>query len=170
MVKLAPYKLLFINKDGLIDPNEASNAIGINVNTVKKYLRMLVKEGFIVQEMDKYKLTDKGRKLVNSVKNVMENSGKTSYVITDPNTGTPIPLTIKDYRQLYAVIKYKLAPEDVIWEHVKRGYFINWFRDALKDEYIVSKITSGEISDLNKLLEYIEEIINLIDELSVEEK
>jgi len=170
MVKLAPYRLLFVNKDGLIDPNEASNVIGINVNTVKKYLRMLVKEGFIVQEMDKYKLTDKGWKLVNSVKNVMENSGKTSYVITDPNTGAPIPLTVKDYRQLYAVIKYKLASEDVIWEHVKRGYFINWFIDALKDEYIVSKIASGEISDLNKLLEYIEEIINLIDELSVEEK
>ncbi len=166
MVKTAHYKLLFYSKDDVLNPVRLANVLKINVNTVKKYLRILWEEGFVKPHgVGEYMVTEKGKKLINSINNIRGRRDAPSYILTDPSTGQAIPLSIKNYKQLYAVIKYGLVPYNILLEHIRRGYLIEWLRNSIGDQYLADLMERGKIKSIEDLLKYLDKVIDLIEEL-----
>ncbi len=147
--------------EGEVRCDELSELLGLSRGTLRRYLRELLKEGLVIEvSKGTYALTDKGRRVKESLKSVLaEVSEDKAYVVTDPGTGAPVPLKIKSLKHLYVVIKYGLAPEEVLREHLKRGYVSEWVKNVLRDEELAKKL-SGELSEVVKILE---ELVSLAE-------
>lgn len=139
---------------------ELSELAGLSKSTARRYLKELLGEGFLVEvSRGVYTLTDKGRRAKELLQKTLKEVGDDkAYVVTDPNTGASIPLRIRSLKQLYAVVKYGLAPEDVLREHLRRGYVSNWIKDVLGDEELASGLSSR---DLDEVVKIIEELLSL---------
>jgi len=166
MVKTAHYRLLIYADKGVLRCESLAKKLGISVNTVKKYLRLLEREGMIkASGIDAYVLTNRGMLLLKSLKNI---AGATPppYRVVDPISGELIPITIKNYLQLYVVIKYGLIPEDAVNAYIKSGDLIKWFEQHVGDLYLAEEVKKGRIKSARDLVEYLEKVINLMRELN----
>ncbi len=165
MGKRAFYKIiLYSNDKGELLVNDIAQKLGVQLNTVRKYLKILEKEGLVKPlDIDKYVLTEKGLKFKNSLYRIAEAVSVEPYVVTDPSTNKPLTIQIRNYKQLLAVIEYGLAPLSILEEHLKRSYIAQWARDAVRDEYLVEAIRSGEIKNISDLREYLREVVGLIE-------
>ncbi len=165
MVFVSHYKIILAsNEKGIIDPKAISEKLGLSISTVRKYIKNLVNEGLIIYKDGVFELTEKGEALKKSLlklRNKVE-QGISPYLVTDPDTGAPIPLSIKNYEQLYIVIEYGLAPRNVLEEHFRRGYLAKWIKEVLGDEYFTKLYSEGKIKTLDDLKNYIKNIIKLI--------
>jgi len=142
--------------------DELSELVGLSKSTLRKYVRELLEEGFVVEvSRGVYALTDKGKRVKESLKSVLtEVSEEKAYVLTDPSTGTPVPLKIRSLKHLYVVIKYGLVPEGILREHLRRGYVSEWVKNVLGDEGLAKKLSTEDLSEVVKTLE---ELIGLTE-------
>jgi len=165
-MKAAHYRVMLTAEGDLINPEHAAEKLGVQVNTVKKYLRMLVKEGLVqVVEPGIYKLTDKGKLFLESINASRSGGSGVEYVVTDPSTGSPIPLKFRNYEQLLAIYRYNLAPVSVLEEHFRRGYVTAWVK-SIGDRYLAKLIEDGVIKDFKSFIEYLEKIVDVTRECS----
>jgi len=166
MVKTAHYKLLLQLEKEELSPEALAKKLGVHVNTIKKYLRLLEREGLVkIAGLDNYTLTEKGKLFLTSIKKIA-NANEHTYVVTNPDTGEPIPLSFNNYKQLLIIYKYGLVTRDILEEHFKRGYITEWIKNSIGDEYLVKKIEEGEVKSLKDLIEYIEKIVNIVEEIT----
>ena len=142
--------------------DELSELVGLSKSTLRKYVRELLEEGFVVEvSRGVYALTDKGKRVKESLKSVLtEVSEEKAYVLTDPSTGTPVHLKIRSLKHLYVVIKYGLVPEGILREHLRRGYVSEWVKNVLGDEGLAKKLSTEDLSEVVKTLE---ELIGLTE-------
>ncbi|MET1160205.1 MAG: winged helix-turn-helix domain-containing protein [Thermoprotei archaeon] len=166
MVKTAHLRLLLhASEKGILRGEVLAYKLGVHVNTIRKYLKLLEKEGMIVPSgIDEYSLTEKGKKFLESLKKVAAQKPK-PHIVVNPTTGEKIPLVISNYEQLYAVLKYGLIPREVIEEYIRRGLLAKWIREEVGDEYLAELLETGSISKPEELLEYLDKVINLLREL-----
>ncbi|ABN70478.1 regulatory protein, MarR [Staphylothermus marinus F1] len=164
MSRRAFYRIiLYSGENGELEPVKIAQQLGLQLNTVKKYLKTLEKEELVRRIDDKrYQLTSKGLKLKKSIERLKEIKTPEPYIITNPSTGEPLQLTVRDYKQLYAVIEYGLAPRNILEEHLKRGYFLEWIKNVFNDEFLVELINEGRITTIDDLKNYLKEIIGLL--------
>ena len=148
--------------EGEVTFDELSELVGLSKSTLRKYVRELLEEGLVIEvSRGVYALTDKGKRVKESLKSVLaEVSEEKAYVLTDPNTGVPVPLKIKSLKQLYVVIKYGLVPEGVLKEHLRRGYVSEWVKNVLGDEELAKRLSTEKLSEVVKTLE---ELIGLTE-------
>lgn len=148
--------------EGEVRCDELSELVGLSKSTLRRYLRELLEEGLVIEvSRGTYALTDKGRRVKESLKSVLaEVSDDKAYVVTDPATGAPVPLKIKSLKHLYVVIRYGLVPEEVLREHLRRGYISEWVKNVLGDEELAKKLSTTELSDVVKT---IEELVSLTE-------
>ncbi|MEO3994007.1 MAG: winged helix-turn-helix domain-containing protein [Desulfurococcaceae archaeon TW002] len=148
--------------EGEVRYDELSELVGLSKYTLRRYLRELLEEGLVIEvSKGTYALTDKGRRIKESLKSILtEVSDDKAYVVTDPGTGVPVPLRIKSLKHLYVVMKHGLAPEEVLREHLKRGYVSEWVKNVLGDEELAKKLVTEDLSGVVKVLE---ELISLIE-------
>ncbi|MCD6301080.1 MAG: winged helix-turn-helix transcriptional regulator, partial [Staphylothermus sp.] len=95
MVFVSHYKIVLVtNDEGIIDPRYVSEKLGLSISTVKKYIKILVSEGFITYENGLFKLTEKGEILKKSLLKLKnkEKQEINPYVVTDPESGNQLPL------------------------------------------------------------------------------
>ncbi|MEM2004750.1 MAG: winged helix-turn-helix transcriptional regulator [Zestosphaera sp.] len=149
--------------EGEVRCDELSELVGLSRSTTRRYMRELLDEGYVIERSrNVFILTDKGRAVRESLQRVLKNADdERAYVVTDPSTGTPLNLKIKSLRQLYVVIKYGLVPEDVIREHLRRGYISGWVRDVLEDEELARKLS---VSDLDEVIRILRELTSLTEQ------
>ncbi len=165
MVFVSHYKIILASNDkGIIDPKTISEKLGLSISTVRKYIKNLMNEGLLIYKDGVFKLTEKGEALKKSLLKLKDKAeqGISSYLVTDPDTGAPIPLSIKNYEQLYVVIEYGLAPRNVLEGHFRRGYLAKWIKEVLGDEYFTKLYSEGKIKTIDDLKNYIKNIIKLI--------
>ncbi|ADI32165.1 winged helix-turn-helix domain-containing protein [Staphylothermus hellenicus] len=164
MGKRAFYRIIFYSKEnGELEPAKIARQLGLQLNTIRKYLKTLEKEGLVERINDKkYQLTSKGLKLKKSIERLSETKTPEPYIITNPSTGEPLQLIVRDYKQLYAVIEYGLAPRNILEEHLKRGYFIEWIKNVFNDDFLAELIEEGQITTIDDLKNYLKEIIGLL--------
>lgn len=148
--------------EGEVTCHELSELVGLSRSTMRRYLRELLKEGLVIEvSKGTYALTDKGRRVKESLKSILaEVSEDKAYVVTDPGTGVPTPLRIRSLKHLYVVIKYGLAPEEVLREHLRRGYVSEWVKNVLGNEELAKKLVTEDLSEVVKVLE---ELISLTE-------
>jgi len=158
-LKTAHYKLLFTAENNTINPEIAARKLNVQVNTVKKYLKALMDEGLIEPGGPGiYKLTDKGRMLLESIVKTRKSSEK--YIVTNPETGQPLLLTFSNYEQLLAIFRNNLAPVEVLEEHLRRGYLTAWIK-SIGDHYLAELLEKGVIKDFKSLAEYLDKIVEI---------
>ncbi len=167
MDKPAYYKLLFLFENNKASIEELHRKTGLAVSSIKKYLNILESKGFVRRidyKTNTFELTEKGRLFREAVSRLIDLNEKNipEYVITDPDTGTPLPLKIKNYEQLLAILRYKLVEPGIIEEHLKRKYLSEWIRNALGDTYISSLIDQGQIKTVNELIREVERIVKVV--------
>ncbi|MFN3268838.1 MAG: winged helix-turn-helix domain-containing protein, partial [Zestosphaera sp.] len=77
--------------EGEVTCHELSELVGLSRSTMRRYLRELLEEGLVIEvSKGTYALTDKGRRVKESLKNILaEVSEDKAYVVTDPGTGAP---------------------------------------------------------------------------------
>jgi len=162
MVRVAHYRLLLVAEGDTVSVDTLAKGLGIRTNTVKKYLRLLEREGY-VRAIDRnlYTLTDVGKTFRESLLKV-RGSLSAKYVVTDPSSGQAIPLTFSNYLQLLIIYKYGIAPKEVLEEHFRRGYLIEWIKNVVGDQYLIKLINEGKVNDLGSLMNYIESVVNII--------
>jgi len=148
--------------EGEVGFDELSGLVGLSKSTLRRYVRELIEEGFVIEvSRCVYALTDKGKRVKESLKSALaEVSEEKAYVLTDPSTGAPVPLKIKSLKHLYVVIKYGLVPEGILREHLRRGYVSEWVKNVLGDEELAKKLSTEELSEVIKTLE---ELIGLTE-------
>ncbi|MEM4451777.1 MAG: MarR family transcriptional regulator [Thermosphaera sp.] len=160
------YKLLMLaDEDNTIDVSKACRIFNASPSTVRKYLHQLISEGFVEKTADgRFVLSKLGISIRNFASADSSRDRIPNYVITDVETGQPIPLSFKSYEQLLSIINYELAPKQVLEEHLKK-YMIEWIRNSMKDELLAEKIAKGEIRTVDDLKKYLEFILTLIESL-----
>lgn len=153
---------IIVRIEGEVKYDELSELVGLSKSTLRRYLRELLEEGFVIEvSKGTYVLTDKGRRIKESLKSVLTEVGEDkAYVVTDPGTGAPVPLKIRSLKHLYVVIKYGLVPEGVLKEHLRRGYVSEWVKNVLGNEELANKLITEELSEVVKALE---ELISLTE-------
>ncbi len=165
MLKPSFYRIVFLFRDNEeLDQRDIAEKLGVSIATVKRYVRELLKLGYITETKPSvYKLTNKGLLFQKSLSSLVDKivEEHLGYVFTDPYTGSPVPLRIRSLEQLYAVLKYGLLPENVLQEHLRRGYLGKWIKEVLGDELLAEAIEKKDLS-INELLEIIEERIKII--------
>ncbi len=166
MLKPSFYRALFVFKDGEeLDLKKLANRLGVSNATVKRYVRELVKLGYIVESKPGlYKLTGNGLLFKKSISNLLDKTVEEplGYVFTDPYTGSPIPLRIRSLEQLYAIVKYGLIPENILQEHLTRGYLSKWVKEVLGDYVLAEAIKEGTSLSIKEFLELVEERIKIV--------
>lgn len=158
----APYlRILFEADDqGILDIDKLVNRLSLSRSTIKRYLKELERQSFLERiDVNKYRLTENGLKLKQSLSRVLETEKVAPYIITDPSSGQPLPLAVKDHEQLFIVIKYSLVGSKILDEHIRRRYLSKWLRDVMGDEYLASLIDEGRINSSEELRDYLEEIM-----------
>lgn len=148
--------------EGEVRCDELSELVGLSRSTVRRYLRELLEEGLVIEiSKGTYALTDKGRRVKESLQRILREVGEEmAYVVTDPNTGALVPLKIKSLKQLYVVVKHGLVPEEVLREHLRRGYISEWVKNVLGDEELARKLS---VEDLSEIVKVLEELVSLTE-------
>lgn len=166
-LKPAPYYkvLLHVEAGKPIDVNKLSETLQASSATIKKYLTQLAKGGLIERKEDGYYLTEAGAKLSRTLNNLLQERSAAPYVVTDPKSGAPIPLTFSNLSQLYAVILYGLASEDALDHHVAM-YLEQWLRSSLQDEYLADLIKQGEVRSSKEMLDVLRKLFEIAEEIS----
>ncbi len=164
MVLENPVKYLILlasSDDKKIDINKASELLKISASTVRKYLNLLVKEGFIEKREDGFYLTSLGEKFLKTIKSIKTDFQASSpYFITDLSTGVPIPLSFKNYKQLLCIIKNEFVDKNTLELHFKQ-YMINWIKNSLNDEFLLELTNRGLIKNIDDLKNYLENLISI---------
>ncbi len=175
------YRLvIYADEDGRLSPRSPRiKRLKMKPSTLKRYLRELARLDLVEKRDGEYYLTEKGFKLRRSLLNLLEKPGVApdkGYVITDPLTSAPLPLRVTSLEQLYAVIAFRLAPDDVVVHHVRAGYLAQWIRTVLGDEALADEIDELRIIDdpdrvLERLLDIVETRLRVLESIrSIEEK
>ncbi len=148
--------------------DEIAEKLGVLPSTAKRYLKELVKLGYVTEGFEgKFSLTETGELLRKSVLSHLKSHRDLSpYFFTDPSTSQPVPLSIKNLRQLYALLKYDVIEWKILEHHVKAGYLSKWIREAIGDIELANKIDEARNSiDKDKLMKIIEERLKIIDSI-----
>ncbi|MGC8982874.1 MAG: winged helix-turn-helix domain-containing protein [Desulfurococcaceae archaeon] len=155
---IAHYKiLLYAGEEGYVDFSRLQMLFDVSRRTLNKYISRLAREGLVERREERVYLTDAGRKLLNTLKILKEGKQAPSYVVTDPSTGQPLPLSFANYQQLYAVLAYGLADPAVIKHHIE-NYMESWFR-AFGDELAADLIREGRVRTAEDLKKYLEKLL-----------
>lgn len=153
--------LLATDSDRKINIDNAAKLLNISTSTIKKYLNILVKDGYLDKREDGYYLTPLGEKLLNTIKSIKNGLQASSpYVLTDPNSGSPIPLIFKNYKQLLSIIENEFVDKNVLDYHFEK-YMINWFKNSIGDEYLLELFNRGIVKNIDDLKNYLKQIMNL---------
>lgn len=153
--------LLSSTIDKKIDVENACKLTKVSVSTVKKYLSSLVKEGYLEKREDGYYLTTIGEKLLNVLKNIQIGfQAKSPYVITDPPSGSAIPLSFRNYKQLLSIIECEFIDRNIVEYHFEK-YMIEWIKNSLGDEFLLDLINKGIVKNIDDLENYLKQIIEL---------
>ncbi len=157
-IKPAFYRLILLFKNDQVSVNDISKETGLSPSSVKKYLTILEKQGLVERKGGNiYVLTSRGRMYRGFLEKLkLEHKSETPYVFTDPSTGSPVPIEVRNYAQLYAVLKYELINRNAAEEHLRRGYLLEWIKNGLKDQYLAEKLEKGEIKSIEDLIRYLE--------------
>jgi len=140
---------------------ELSSKTGLSLSTIRRYLRELEKSGLVEKRGELFAPTERGLLLRRTLQNLRSGRAAQPYIVTDPSTGHPVPLSFRDYRQLLALIEGGLAEPRILEEHMKR-YLAKWVREALGDEYLAHMLERGQIKTLEDLKRYIEMVLNAL--------
>jgi len=140
---------------------ELSSKTGLSFSTLRRYLRELENSGLVEKRGELFAPTEKGLLLGKTLRNLRSGRAAQPYIVTDPSTGQPVPLSFRDYRQLLALIEGGLADSRILEEHMKK-YMAKWVREALGDEYLAYMLESGQIRTLEDLKRYIEMILDVL--------
>jgi hypothetical protein len=161
LVRASLLKVL-VRVEGEVRFEDLCRLVGLSRSTIRRYLRELLGEGLLTEvSSGVYVLTDRGRRVKELLQRTLSEVGSDrAYLVTDPGAGAPIPLKIRSLKQLYAVIKYGLAPEEVLREHLRRGYISAWVRDVLGDEVLAAKLRTDDLGEATRV---IEELISLVE-------
>ncbi len=169
MFKPAFYRVLFaVEGDAEFDIQSISKRLNVIPSTAKRYIRELLKKGYIREiRPGLYALTDEGTALKNSLKNLLEKKVEENlgYVLTDPSTGNPVPVKITNIYQLYAIVKYRLVPENILLEHIRRGYLAKWIRDVLEDLDLADFLENNRDISINEFLDVLEERLKILNSI-----
>ncbi len=170
MDKPAYYKLLIHFHDDKATLEELKESTGLASSSIKKYLNVLEARGFVKRAgypSNIFILTNKGRLLKETIISLRSLPPEKipEYIITDPNTGTPVPLRVRNHKQLLAILKYGLVEPEVFMEHVKRKYLVEWLRSSLGDKYLSALIESGEIKTIDEFINEVEKIVKILEKV-----
>ena len=169
MFKPAFYRVLFaVEGNEEFDVRSVGRRLKVIPSTAKRYIRELLKKGYIREvRPGLYTLTNEGIALKNSLKNLLEKKIEENlgYVLTDPSTGNPVPVKITNIYQLYAIVKYNLIPENILLEHIRRGYLAKWIRDVLGDLDLADFLDNKRDISVNELLSILEERLKILDSI-----
>jgi len=141
---------------------ELSSRTGLSHSTLRRYLRELERNGFIERKGELFVLTSTGLLLKKALQSLKSGRSPQPYIVTDPSTSQPLPLSFRNYRQLLAIIDYGLADRSVLEEHVRK-YLAKWARESLGDEYLAYMLENGLIKSLEDLRRYIEMILDALE-------
>jgi len=141
---------------------ELSSRTGLSHSTLKRYLRELEKNGFIEKKDELFVLTNTGLLLKKTLQSLKSGRSPQPYIVTDPSSGQPLPLSFRNYRQLLAIIDYGLADKRVLEEHARK-YLAKWARESLGDVYLAYMLENGLIKSLEDLRRYIEMILDALE-------
>ncbi|MEM1638729.1 MAG: winged helix-turn-helix domain-containing protein [Desulfurococcaceae archaeon] len=135
--------------------NDVVSKINVSYQTAKKYVYEMIKEGFVNKvEDNKFIVTEKGLFLIegeNIAKKGVED--KYAYIFTDEK-GMPLPTKIDNIEKLYAILRYKIVPDNIIMHHVEKGYLVKWILEQLGARILAQKLQETKSpSELLKLLE-----------------
>ncbi len=170
MFKPAFYRVLFILNPGEeADLQSISERLNVTLSTARRYVRELLKKGYLEEKRPgRYCLTESGEVLRRSLGNILKKKIDPSlgYVITDPISGAPVPVKITNIKQLYAVLKYRLVPDNIMKEHIKRGYLTKWVNDVLGDHDLAAFLEDNRDISLDELTRVIENKIKIIESIS----
>ncbi len=176
-MKPAFYRILiYADENGVIDLSrrDLREKLSVSDSTIKRYLRELARHGLVEKKDGIYRLTEKGERLRRSLLNtlrVREVSPDKGYVITEPSTAAPLPLRLLSLEHLYAVIRYGLAPRDILLHHLRTGYLSQWIRSVLGDEALADQIDSmKDVDDIYKFMEVIEERLKILESIAALEE
>lgn len=153
--------LLYAGESGQLDLAQARSSMGISPATLRKYVSLLAKEGLVEKRDGSVYLTQLGFKLLKTLKALKEGSKAPAYVLTSPDTGTPVPLTFTSYTQLYAILAYGFVEDRVVEYHLKK-YMEGWLK-SLGDEYLLDLVKTGRVKSARDLREYLEKILRAAD-------
>ena len=160
MTKPAFYRVVTVfDKEETIE--SLSTKTGLAKSSLKKYLVFLEKEGIVGKTLNKYWLTEKGRALKETLQKIMSGYEATPYVFTEPDTGAPIPLQVRNIKQLLVVLKYGLVEKKIAEEHFRRGYLVQWIRDGVGDKYLSMLISTGKVKNIDELIAYLDKIVKI---------
>lgn len=164
---MAHYRILLHVKAGEpIDARKLSDELRVSNATIKKYIARLAKEGLVEKREDGYYyLTEVGAKLSKTINNLLQGKSAAPYVVTDPTSGAPIPLTFSNLSQLYAVILYGLASESVLDHHIAM-YLEQWLRSSLEEEYLADLIRQGRMRNSKDMLNALRKLFEIVEEIS----
>ncbi|AFK51523.1 regulatory protein, MarR [Thermogladius calderae 1633] len=154
--------LLLSDENGYLDLGSVQQKLNLTMSSLRKYVRQLEKDGLVARSEKGLVLTEKGLKLKKTILNLKTKRDVPAYLITDPSTGQPVPVSFKSYAQLYALLAYDLVDKTLVDKHIAQGYLANWARDAVGDEYLASLIQSGGVKNSNDLLSYLKMILQLV--------
>ncbi len=157
-IKPAFYRLILLFRNDQLSVNDVSRETGLLASSVKKYLTILEKQGLVERKGSNiYVLTSRGKMFRDFLEKIKpEYRAGAPYIFTDPSTGTPIPLEVRNYAQLYAVLKYELIEKSIAEEHLRRGYLLEWIKNGLKDQHLAEKLERGELKSIEDLIKYLE--------------
>lgn len=132
--------------------------VGLSRDTVKRYVREMMRHGLVTEVDGRYTVTgrarlllegrDRGRRAVDET---------TAYIFTD-DRGLPIPIKIDSLEKLYIAIKYRFIPLTVAMEHISKGYLTKWISEVLGAKTLAEYISKTKTIDevLGILEEYLE--------------
>lgn len=161
------YKALFVlspSKPNTV--NDVATRLNILPSTAKRYLKELVKLGYVREgQGGGYVLTETGKLFRESIlSHLRDEKNRAPYIFTDPSSSQPIPLSIRGLKQLYALVKYDVVEWSVLEHHVKAGYLSKWIKEVVGDVDLATRIDKERDGiNKNRLLEIIEERIKIIE-------
>ncbi|HDH06905.1 MAG TPA: hypothetical protein ENF87_00895 [Thermoproteales archaeon] len=136
---------------------ELSLKTGLPLLAVKKAIEKLVENGYAISDKGFYKLTERGKLLLEVAEN-LDRRGE-PYIFTT-ETGNPVPLSVNSLIQLYAIIKYGLVDKEIFKDHVTKGFLGQWLKTVMKSPRLAEKfektVEKGEdFSFILSLLEFL---------------
>ena len=134
---------------------ELATKLGVSPKTAKRYAAELVRMGLIVEKgSGRFATSDKGLFLLESC-GIKERlvGDKEAYIFTDEK-GASVPLKVNSIEKLYAVVKYRLVPEDVLRHHLEKGYLAKWVAEQLGARLLAERLANVKtVEQFEKLLE-----------------
>jgi len=153
------------NPGDAITVNELSKKLNISRTTARNYVKRLLSLGILERMREGYFMTKNAIKLREMILAIKNKSGiaEIPYTFTDRN-GTPLQLQVKTIDQLYAVFKYRLAPEELLMHHLKQGYLQAWLKDSLGATELAESL--NKTYDYEDIIRILEKYVALLTELN----